>query len=110
MARLLGPDTSSRLITQIVGSMVFEFSGRLTTIYTDPAGTQLADIAIYNGTPTVGATIPNSQVRLDANSRLPQFWFPDGIDVLYAQPVGGPLVTINADEDARLDQFLVLGP
>lgn len=106
MARLLGPDVSSRLITQVVGSTVHEFSGWLTTIYSDDAGTVPADIAEYNqaAPATPGATITSSQVRLDATSRLPRFWFPsDGTDVLYARVVGGPLVEIRADEDRRLD-------
>jgi peptidoglycan/xylan/chitin deacetylase (PgdA/CDA1 family) len=107
MARLLGPDTARRTVTQVVGSNVYDFSGRAATVYLDEALTQLADIATYDpANPTVvGTSIPSSQVTLSArNSRLPQFWFPDNVDQLYVSVNGLSHVwMVEADVDSRLD-------
>jgi hypothetical protein len=97
MARLLGPDAGSRPVVRTP-------RGRGVLIYTDAAATTLASIATYDGTTTVGATITGSKVRVDRAGRLPRFWFPDGVDILYAKVAGTPAVwAINADYDARMD-------
>jgi uncharacterized protein YccT (UPF0319 family) len=110
MARLLGPDLARRTVTQVVGSTVYDFSGRTATVYLDEALTQLADIATYDpaNPSVVGATIPGSQVTLSSrNSRLPQFWFPDNVDQLYVQVTGlSHAWMVEADVDARLDYQL----
>lgn len=104
MARLLGPDPSTRTIVQSRGRKTYEFSGRPATVYTDAAATVLASIAEYGGTSTPGATISGSVVRMEAGSRLPRFWFPDGYDTLYVRVVGlNEIRQITADTDARLD-------
>lgn len=108
MARLLGPDPASRHITQVSGSSTYEFSGRTAIVYTDAAGTSAASILTYDGTETPGAAIAASTVTLDADSRIPQFWFPDGVDVLYVRVTGGPLVQVRADYDRRLDASAAL--
>lgn len=86
--------------------MVNEFSGRATTLWLDEAATQLADIAEYQpGSPAVpGQQIAGSRVTLGQGSNLPRFWFPDGVDVLYATVYGmAGTWTVTADIDARLD-------
>lgn len=103
MARLLGPDPTSRRVALLADRGPYEFAYQFARVYTDAAATQLADIAAYDGTSTLGASISGSRVQLSATSRLPQFWFPDGVDTLYVQPLGGPVVQVNADYDARLD-------
>jgi hypothetical protein len=111
MARLIGPDAGSRLVYVLSGSLLRSAAGYTATIYSDAAGTILADIALYQplipGTP--GAVIVGSTVLVNSNSQLPLFWFPlSGQDTLYAR-VGGvssPVVAINADYDARIDLLI----
>ena len=107
MAQLLGPDIARRAVTQVVGSNVYEYSGRSATVYLDDALTQLAPINTFNaGSPTTpGALIANSQVTLSArNSRLPLWWFPDGVDTLYVSVSGlSHSWMVTADVDSRLD-------
>lgn len=111
--RLLGPDLARRTVTQVVGSSVYDFSGRVATVYLDEALTQLAPIAAYNaGTPTTpGATIANSQITLSArNSRLPLFFFPEGVDTLWVSVNGlSHPWTITADLDNRFDTGDTIG-
>jgi hypothetical protein len=99
---LLGPDASSRTITLGLGQTAH---GRTATVYTDTAATSLATIYTYDGTGTPGAAISGSQVTIDSNSQLPQFWFPSaGVDTLYVRVAGrAGITTITADVDARLD-------
>lgn len=115
MTRLLGPDISRRAVTQTVGATTYDFSGRTATAYLDQALTQLAPIATYdaNNPTVVGALIANSQITLSAqNSRLPLFWFPDGVDTLWLSINTLPHVwMVTADVDARLDaDFSILAP
>lgn len=106
MARLLGPDANSRLVYALVGGSLASTAGKTATIYSDAAGTLLADIATYDGSQTPGAVISGSTVTVDSNSLLPKFWFPAaGTDTLYAKVGTGPVTAINADYDARLDAF-----
>lgn len=102
MARLLGPDMGSRAVFLPSGAPA---AGKTGVVYANAAGTVLAGIATYNGTGTVGATIPGSVVTVDASGLLPKFWFPDGVDVLWITVNGGPVVPINADYDPRIDQL-----
>jgi hypothetical protein len=104
MARLLGPDANSRLVYALVGGSLASTAGKTATIYSDAAGTLLADIATYDGTQTPGAVITGSVLTVDSTSQLPLFWFPaSGADTLYAKVAGGPVTKINADYDARID-------
>jgi hypothetical protein len=114
MARLIGPDAGSRLVYVLSGSLLRSAAGYTAVVYTDSAGTILANIAAYQplvpGTP--GAVIAGSTLTVDSTSRLPLFWFPDGVptgpDTLYVR-VGGvssPVVPINADYDPRIDALI----
>lgn len=101
MAELLGPDGGSRPIYLAAGKSAH---GRTATVYSDAGATTPAAILTYDGTGTPGAAISGSQVTVGADSELPQFWFPSGVDTLYVRVNGMSGVrTIRADFDARLD-------
>jgi hypothetical protein len=98
---LLGPDANSRTIYLGPGQSAW---GRTATVYTDSAATSLATILTYDGTGTPGAAISGSALTIDSESQVPQFWFPVGVDTLYARVNGLAAVKkLNADYDARLD-------
>lgn len=104
MAQLLGPDAGSRLVYVLSGGYLRSAAGRTATIYTNSAGTILAAINTYDGTGVPAGLIAGSVVTVDQYSRLPLFWFPNNVDTVYAKVnVGGPVIAINADYDARLD-------
>jgi len=112
MARLLGPDAGSQLVYIVSGSLLRSAAGYPAVFYTDLAATTLANIATYDGTATPGPVISGSTLNVDSTSRLPRFWFPDGVpngpDTLYVR-VGGsssPVIPINADYDARIDALV----
>lgn len=103
MARLLGPDGGSRMVILPSGVPA---ATKVGTVYTDSAGTVLADILAYQpANPTVpGAALAGSQVTTDAYGMLPLFWFPDGlIDRLWISVASGPLTPIDSDYNGRLD-------
>lgn len=85
MARMLGPDLSTRRVTQLARGSVHEFSGRTATFYLDEDARHVADVAVFDpDNPSVpGLPVPGSRLRLDAGSNLPKVWFPDGVDTLY---------------------------
>lgn len=108
MARLLGPDVASRLAIRFNRwtDVPESYALRAATIYVDEAATTPADIAAFTpeapGTP--GPSIPGASVTLDANSRFPLFWFPDGVDTVWGKIRGTSSVfKLGADVDARLD-------
>jgi parallel beta-helix repeat protein len=103
VARLLGPDAGSKLVYVNTGNTLRPAAGRTATVYADAAGTTLANIATYDGTATPGAVIVGSTLTVDADSLLPTFWFPDGVDTVYVSVTGGTVTKANADYDARLD-------
>lgn len=105
MARLLFPDEGSRLAYGVRGSDLRAVANSTATLYTDPAGTILADIRSYDGTLTPGPVIPGSVVTTDAYSRLPLFWGPDAVDTVYAILSGGPPSPVFARFDPRIDQI-----
>src|SRR3712207_97321 len=95
MARLLGPNNTVRIAFDVAKRL----QGRSLTLYTDSAETQLADVRAYNAnTPgVVGSALPGSKVTLDGESRIPLFWYPDGVDTVYGRVSrGGPLITLPA--------------
>ena len=101
MAQLLGPDANSRTVTLGGGKTAH---GRVAHVYTTAAADTLAVINTYDGTNTPGAAISGSAVTVGAESLLPRFWFPDGVDTLYVVVPGKSGVhTVYADVDARLD-------
>lgn len=108
MARLLGPDPATRLAVRYSSARVMEgLPGRTLTVYTDEACTIPASIAAYDpddpGVP--GSVISGSKVKVAQDSRIPLFWFPSGVDVVWAQ-TSDQQVTFRliADMDARLDR------
>lgn len=106
MARLLYADPGSHLVYQLAGRSVRSAAGMVATLYSDAAGTTLADIAAYDPlTPnTPGAVIGSSQLTVNSDSLLPWFWGPaSGLDTLYVTVNGGPLTSINAYYDPRID-------
>lgn len=105
MARLVGPDPNTRTAWAISGGVFQSVAGTTAIVYTDSAGTTPANIATYDpaNPTTVGATISGATVTLDSNSRLPLFWFPDGVDTLYVSVNSGPISEIHANYDPRLD-------
>ncbi len=107
MAQLLGPDDNSRTVTLGRGKSAH---GRTAHVYTTAAADVLATINTYDGTGTPGAAISGSAVTVDADSRLPLFWFPTGdVDTLWVRVAGSAAVhKIYADMDARLDNFVGL--
>lgn len=102
MARLPFPDAGSRLALTAEGRPAI---GRTFTVYSDAAGTVLADIAAdANGSP--GVAIDSSQLVTDTYGYLPRFWgTPDGADRLYVTDGVAPVTRIDADFDSRLDAF-----
>lgn len=105
MARLVFPDEGSRLVYRVTGGggLLGDVAASVT-IYSDANATTLADLRVYDGTPTPGAPITGSVVTADAYSRLPLFWGPDSVDTLYAVvAVGGPIDTLYARFDDRID-------
>jgi 7-cyano-7-deazaguanine synthase in queuosine biosynthesis len=106
MARLLGPDPNSRFVYRIVGSGYRNSVGASGVVYSDSAGTVLADVAAYDpgNSSTPGSAINGSVVTVGTDGLLPLFWFPaDGTDTLYVTVAGGELTAINAGLDARID-------
>lgn len=106
MARLLGPDPSTRLALRFTAAWQTEgLPGKMLTVCTDEACTEPADIATYQpeapGVP--GAAITGSQVRVGDDSVVPLFWFPDGVDVVWAKTRDDHVLRLVADVDARLD-------
>ena len=104
MARLLGPDAGSRYCyDQDSGAPA---KNRGAVVYADSAGTTPAAIATYDGTGTPGAAIAGAAVTTDAYGQLPLFWFPDGVDRLWARVGGGPVFSVDADNNGRLDSLV----
>lgn len=106
MARRLFPNDEDRLAYGYgsAGSYFTSKAGSTVTIYTDAAGTTLADI-----TDTSSVAVPGSVLTVGADSRIPQFYGPDGtpygVDVLYAKIAGASsTVEIHGRYDDRLDR------
>lgn len=106
MARLLGPDLSVRLALRYTSArQVQGMPGKTLTITTDVAGATPASIAAYQtGSPgTPGSVIAGSKVVIGQDSKVPLFWFPDGVDTVYGHTRDGHVLKLIADVDARLD-------
>lgn len=93
MARLIGPEESSRPVYTLVGGTYRSAAGLTATIYADQAATTLADILTQPG----GAPISGSTLTVDSTSRLPRIQYPDGVTTVYATVAGGPVVAMPAD-------------
>jgi hypothetical protein len=106
MARLLGPDANGRLVYITSGGSLRSAYGKTATVYAAATGTTLANIATYDGTGAPGTVTAGSTLTVDADSLLPRFWFPDGVDTVYVSVAGGTRVAVNADYDARIDALL----
>ena len=93
MARLIGPDDGSRLAYGMdVNNRLTSAAGLPAVVYSDEAGTLLADILTYPG----GIAVPDSELTVAATSLLPLFQFPDGADVVYVSVNGGPVTAVYA--------------
>lgn len=98
MARRMFPD--DRLAYSLTSGVIRGAVGRVATIYSDAAGTVLADILNEDGSAN-----PTSTLTVDAYSRLPLFQGPvDGTDRLYGRIGTGPVVPLYARVDDRLDE------
>lgn len=105
MARLLTPEGGdAEFVFATSGSSIKSAHGLVALVYSDAAGTVLADIATYNPAQpnTPGATIAGSRLVVDANSELPRFWLPDEATTVYVTVNGGPLTAVHADLNARV--------
>lgn len=104
MVQLLGPDENGRLAYAVQSGMLRAGVGKTATIFLDSLGTQLAAINEFdpNNPTTPGSLIPGSVVTVDVYSKLPLFWFPDGVTTLYASSGGGPLVALNPDLQSQI--------
>jgi hypothetical protein len=79
MTRLLFPHERTQLgVARQAGRPVVSLAGQWRTLYTDSDLTTLADILDSDLIP-----IPSSRVQIDNLSRLPEFWGPDGVGVVY---------------------------
>lgn len=104
MARLVGPDLAYRAVFLPSGAPA---AGRSGIVYGNSTGTILADILAYQpSAPTVpGTAIAGAQITTDAYGLLPQFWYPDGLDLVWVSVNGGPLIAIGASADERFDDI-----
>jgi hypothetical protein len=101
MARLIFPNAEDRLVygPGSNNSPLLSKAGIGVTIYTDAAGTVLANILDL-----LGAVIIGSRLVVDSNSLLPLFQGPDALDTLYAKADNSPTVAaIYARTDDRID-------
>jgi hypothetical protein len=99
MARLVGPENGSRLAFAIAATGSFQAAiGAHATVYADAAATELADILTV-----AGDDIAGSVVTIGADSQLPRFQFPDGVDVVYARVATGPVAVVYARAAAAGD-------
>lgn len=104
MTRLVFPDEGSRLV-YVPGSFLGTARGRTAVVYTDEAGTTLADVLTADGDPVVG-----SSLTVGADSLLPLWQGPDDdTDTLYVSVDGGPVSAVYARTDDRIDEALT-GP
>jgi hypothetical protein len=113
MARLLGPDPVSRFAIYFTSDRRVEgLPGKTLTVYTDEACTILAGIGVYDpAEPTVpGAAIAGSKVKIGQDSKVPLFWLPDGLDLVWGKTVEGAKLPLRADTDSRLDVLGRGGP
>lgn len=92
MARLTGPESGSRLAYEVTGTGALRAAvGLVATVYADADAAELADILTVDGDPITG-----SHVTVGADSQLPLFQFPDGVDLLWARVTTGPVTAIYA--------------
>lgn len=105
MTRLVFPDEGSRLAYRITtGKALYGAPGSVAVLYQDAAATVPAtDCRAYDGTPTPGGVAIGPSFTLDAFSRLPIFWGPDGLDTLYVMVDSGVVSPVYARTDDRLD-------
>jgi hypothetical protein len=103
MARLIFPNAEDRLVygPGSNNSPLLSKAGIGVTIYTDAAGTVLANILDL-----AGAVITGSRLVVDSNSLVPLFQGQDTVTTLYAKADGSPTVVPiyarDADTFARL--------
>jgi hypothetical protein len=102
-ARRKFPDEGSRLVYRSDGGGVpiIGKAGGTVKVYTDAAGTILADVLFSNGNPATSFIV-------DKNSLLPDFFGPsDQTDTLYASVDNGVPFKIFSNYDERLDNIFI---
>jgi lysophospholipase L1-like esterase len=102
-ARRKFPDEGSRLVYRSDGGgiPIIGKAGGTVRIYTDPAGTVLADVLYSNSNPATSFIV-------DKNSLLPDFFGPpDQTDTLYASVDNGTPFKIFSNYDERLDAIFI---
>lgn len=110
MARLVFPDEGSRMAYRVQSTALVSASGATAVFYTNAAATTLADVRVHDGTAAPGAALAGSSVTVDAYSRLPLLWGPDGVDTLYVVVSGGPATPVYARVDDRIDAIVTSRP
>lgn len=93
MSRLIFPSAGDRLVYQNNGGSLAAQVGRAITVYSDAAGTVLADVLNFDGSANAAATFIT-----DATSEVPLFQGPaNNASTLYVKAAGSSIVTtINA--------------
>lgn len=107
MARLLGPDESTRFALRYTKSHQIEgMPGKNLKVFTDEACENPASIALYDPSApdTPGDEIRNQTVRVGQDSMLPLFWFPDDVETLWAQTRDGYVLRLTAAPEMHLDE------
>lgn len=104
MSRLLGPDSSARLV-YVPSSTFASAAGQPAIVYAAATGSTLANILTYDGTSTPGAPIAGSTVTVNADSQIPLFWYPDNEDTVYIEVNGGTRTEVPASMDMRVDRI-----
>lgn len=93
MSRLIGPDEGSRLAYLVRADTTIQAYRNLpVTIYSDAAGTVLANILTYPG----GVAVTGSVLTTDQYGMLPYFQFPADVDTVYGHIPGGPVWPVSA--------------
>jgi lysophospholipase L1-like esterase len=102
MSRLTGPSEATRLVYRTAPDRLplTSAAGMQVTVYAEETGPVLADIQT-----TTGASIAGAVLTADANSMLPDFLLPDGVDTVWADVGGSTRFPVNASEDDRLDEL-----
>lgn len=96
------PSTDDRLAYETHGPNLpfLSQAGKTVVIYSNEAGSVLADIVNDEG-----AAIAGSSLTVDNNSQIPQFYGPVGAEVLYARLNGGTPYPIYAWLTDRYNEY-----
>ncbi|MFY1595485.1 GDSL-type esterase/lipase family protein [Micromonospora sp. WMMD737] len=96
--RLIGPDEAYRVVFLRDGRA--RARGYSVPLFADEAASIPADVLTLSGEDIIDSTL-----IVDVHSRIPQFQYPVGTDVVYTSINGGPIVPLYARVDDRLDNL-----